>query len=221
MTEITKYELASLLSACLNAEYITVENSGSFALERQGDRLLVFFEKSDGADDWYNNLDFNAVSASYRDMESEWYCHGGFLRVWKSVLPYIKGALLDLDFREIVTTGYSHGAALALLCHEYIWYNRPDLRGRIYSFGFGCPRVIYGRVGRESERWQDFYVIKNIDDIVTHLPPKILGYRHVGKMIKIGRPGKYSRIDAHRAENYLRSLKTVDKRTKSGYNQNV
>ncbi len=202
---IEGYDLEKLFRACLDAKYFTVEDSGSFSLEPRSGTLFVFFEKSEGAEDWYNNLDFSASAVAY-NTESEWRCHSGFLRVWKSILPHIKGALLDLDFREIVTVGYSHGAALALLCHEYIWYNRPDLRGKIFTFAFGCPRVIYGRVDRERERWQGFYVIRNLDDIVTHLPPKIFGCRHMGKMLKIGKHGKYSRIDAHRAENYLREL---------------
>ncbi len=205
--------LADIFDVCLNANYITVEGGGSFALEKDGERLLVLFEKSDGYEDWQNNLDFKAVmhsgrevAAPYSQMNEEWYCHAGFLRVWKSILPYIKGALLDLDFREITCVGYSHGAALALLCHEYIWYNRHDLRGRIYGYGFGCPRVIYGNVENERARWQDFYIIRNYDDIVTHLPPRLFGYRHVGKVITIGGAGRYSRVDAHRAENYIAEL---------------
>ncbi len=204
--QLNGYDLKELFRACLNAEYITVEGGGSFALERRGDTLFVFFEKSDGAQDWLNNLDFSAVAVPYGNMEREWYCHGGFLRVWKSILPYIKGAVLDLEFRGMVAVGYSHGAALSLLCHEYIWYNRPDLRGRVFSYAFGCPRVIFGKADKAAERWQNFYVIRNIDDIVTHLPPKILGFRHVGKIIRIGKRGKYSKIDAHRQESYLDTL---------------
>ncbi len=207
---ITEHDMLSLFSACLDAEYITVEKGGSFSLERHGERLFVFFEKSNGAEDWYNNLDFSAVEAPYKNMEHRWYCHGGFLRVWRSILPYIDGALLDLSVREIIIVGYSHGAALALLCHEYVWYERPDIRGRIFGCGFGCPRVIYGRVAFEKERWEDFYVIRNIDDLVTHLPPRILGYRHVGKLAVIGRIGQYSRIDAHRAENYISALRLTE-----------
>ena len=210
-----KEYLRFLFGKCLYAHYTTVENAGSFALERDGDTLYVLFEKSNGAADWENNLDFGAVLhsnssaeilAPYKDMEEKWYCHGGFLRVWKSILPYIEGYLLDLRYRRIICVGYSHGAAIALLCHEYIWYNRKDLIDSVEGYGFGCPRVIYGHVMRESERWDSFFVVRNLDDVVTHLPPAILGYRHVGKIINIGKWGKYSRIDAHRSENYLREL---------------
>ena len=176
----------------------------------------MLFEKSNGILDWENNLDFAAIArrdertvVPYSNMETIWYCHGGFLRVWKSILPYIEGALLDLSVREVISVGYSHGAALALLCHEYLWYNRRDLHTRIFGFGFGCPRVICGTVPREKERWNGFYVVKNIDDVVTHLPPRALGFRHVGRLLLIGDRGRYSRLDAHRQENYLLSLREL------------
>ncbi len=210
------YQLLHLFELCLDAEYTNVENGGSFCLIKEGNRLYVLFEKSNGCVDWGNNLDFSVARHTevdavepYREMEERWYCHGGFLRVWKSILPYIEGALLDLSFREVVCVGYSHGAALCLLCHEYLWYNRHDLHGCIFSFGFGCPRVIRGAVPRERERWSGFYVIRNLDDLVTHLPPSILGYRHVGKLIEIGKMGQFSRLDAHREENYLLSLRAL------------
>jgi hypothetical protein len=215
MYDDLKAFLRELFNMCLYANYTSVENAGSFALEEYGDTLYVLFEKSNGAEDWENNLDFGAVLhsdsgaevlAAYSNMEKNWFCHGGFLRVWKSILPYLEGYLLDLRYRHIICVGYSHGAAIALLCHEYIWYNRKDLIRGLEGYGFGCPRVIYGHAPREKERWNSFFVVRNLDDIVTHLPPAILGYRHVGKMINVGKWGKYSRIDAHKSENYLREL---------------
>lgn len=214
--------LLRLYNACLKTDYITVENGASYALYESGGALYVFFEKSNGREDWYNNLDFAAVShargeqtadgSARKILEGDFLCHGGFLRVWNSVLPYIEGVLLDLSFDHIVIAGYSHGAALALLCHEYIWYQRHDLRGRTQSFGFGCPRVIYGHVPRETERWENFYVIRNLDDLVTHLPPRAFGFRHVGRIIEIGKRGLYSRLDAHREENYILSLNSLNEK---------
>lgn len=208
MERTDRKTLRELFLRCLNAEYVAVENGGSFALDRLGERLYVYFEKSDGVIDWQNNLDFYASKYErkcIRDSE-DWYVHGGFLRVWQSVLPYINDALLSRSFKEIITVGYSHGAALAVLCHEHIWYYREDIRANIFGYGFGCPRVIWGKVARERERWKNFYVVRNFDDIVTHLPPRAFGFRHVGRLISVGSLGHYSRIDAHRAENYIKEL---------------
>jgi hypothetical protein len=200
--------MRELFISCLNVEYRHVENGGSFAYVRDGDVLYLFFEKSNGEEDWYNNLSYHAVSVG-REGDG-WFCHEGFLRVWQSILPYLAGQIQSMSVRRIVSVGYSHGAALALLCHEYIWYARPDLDGNFEGYGFGCPRVIYGRVAGEGERWHDFFVVRNIDDSITHLPPRIFGYRHVGNLIEIGRRGEYSGINAHRAENYVRELEKTD-----------
>jgi hypothetical protein len=39
-----------------------------------------------------------------------------------------------------------------------------------------------------------------------HLPPKAMGFCHVGNLVEIGKLGKYSAIDAHRPESYLKEL---------------
>ena len=120
---------------------------------------------------------------------------------------YLAYAIGDPAIEKIVTVGYSHGAALAVLCHEYIWYHRPDLRETIEGYGFGSPRVIWGALTADlQKRWAGFTIIRNLDDLVTHLPPAFLGYVHVGKMLEIGEEGKYSPADAHREENILKEL---------------
>ena len=136
-----------------------------------------------------------------------WFAHRGFLKVWKSIEPFIEKAILDKSLYNIVTVGFSHGAALAVLCHEFVWYNREDLRKKILGYGYGCPRVIWGlRNLSILSRWERFTVIRNIDDIVTHVPPTVFGYYHVGSLLEIGEREKYSAIDAHRPESYLKEL---------------
>jgi hypothetical protein len=81
------------------------------------------------------------------------------------------------------------------------------LRSSIEAYGFGAPRVLWGILGNKRHRWDNFTVVRNLNDLVTHLPPVIFGYRHVGKLIRIGKRGKYSMIDAHRQENILNELK--------------
>ncbi|MBR3894337.1 MAG: hypothetical protein IKJ35_04220 [Clostridia bacterium] len=201
--------LLDLFRDCLSQNYNEVENSGSFAAERQGDSLTIFFESSRGSMDWLNNLDFAA--APYREMDPIWRCHGGFLKVWRSIRPHLETSVLDPSVKRLRTVGYSHGAALALLCHEFVWYHRPDLQPTLDGFGFGCPRVLYGCLPPEvALRWDRFYIIRNLDDLVTHLPPRALGFCHVGNLIEVGKDGKYSPIDAHRPKNYLAELEKLE-----------
>ena len=213
--------LLSLFRRCLNAKYIHIEeNSADYALEEDdcGKTLFIFFQWSNGKEDWKNNFDFAAEP--YKDMDVRWKCHRGFLRVWKTIEPYIKDNILDTKYSAIRIVGYSHGSAIATLAHEYVWFNRPDLRQKtnendwgLMSYGFGCPRVFFGKIPKElKERWLTFLPIRNINDIVTHVPPVLFGYRHVARVVKIGEKGKLIRyrwldcVSAHYPKNYELSL---------------
>ena len=198
--------LYDLMYECLNTAYTQVGKNASYAVKRGGPCLYIFFEHSRGRDDWLKNLNFPA--RPYRFATSErWYAHRGFLSAWHELEDTVSAYIRDTSVKRIVIVGYSHGAAIALLCHEYVWFNRPDLRDTLESFGFGAPRVIWGQCCKGvAERFENFTVVRNIDDIVTHLPPAFLGYRHMGKLVTVGEWGKYSGIDAHRPENILAEL---------------
>ena len=88
--------------------------------------------------------------------------------------------------------GYSHGAAIATLVHEYIFYNRPDLRENLWGYGFGCPRCFWGFLpSKEVQgRWARFFPIRSIDDLVTHLPPAVLWVPPCAFGIYRGQKGK-------------------------------
>lgn len=206
-----KDNLLNLFDRVLNAKYTTIpESKASFCYEKKGDILYIFFEHSNGITDWKNNFDFPAKP--YRDMENRWYVHRGFLRVWKSAKEYLKGQISNRSVREIVIVGYSHGAALALLCHEYCVFNRPDIANNIFGFGYGCPRVVHGCLRRKiCQRFKHFYIIRNCRDIVTHLPPVLFGFRHVGNIIHIGEHADYGPIDSHRQENYHAQLEIAQR----------
>ena len=198
--------LLDLYNRVLTVGYTTVVGSeASFFYNMVGNRLYIFFEGSNGATDWKNN--FNFPAKAYRDMENKWYVHRGFLRVWKSARDYLKSRILNPKVGEIVIAGYSHGAALALLCHEFCVFHRHDIADKIRGYGFGCPRVVFGIPGKKVRgRFENFTVIRNCRDLVTHVPPVLFGFRHVGKMIHIGKGAKYGPIKSHYPESYIEQL---------------
>ncbi len=205
---MTLYQLFTL---CISLPYLQTGVSANYAVKRLGDTLYLFFQASDGKNDWKQNLDFPAKP--YKRMgKTVWFAHRGFLRVWKEIEPKLVEDIADKRFRKIVISGYSHGAAIAVLCHEYAWYHRPDIRHTLEGYGFGCPRVLWGiKAPAVKRRWERFTVVRNIDDLVTHLPPALLGYSHVGKMLEIGKKGKYTRIQAHYPENIQTELAVYGK----------
>ena len=91
-------------------------------------------------------------------------------------------------WQKIIVVGYSHGGALAAFCHECVWFWRPDLReAGLVGYGFEAPRIYAEyRVKPElKERWATFTVVRTNNDLVTHCPPSIFKYHHVGHMLKV------------------------------------
>ena len=203
-------KLYDLFSECLNIPYTTVGVSASYALRREGNALFIFFEGSNGANDWKNNLDFPAKVHPHAD--GDYYAHRGFLRTWQEIEPHLAPAIAEKSIRQMTVVGYSHGGAVATLCHEAIWRSRPDLRGSIEGYGFGAPRVFWGRRSPSLlQRWERYTVVRNENDLVTHLPPAISGYYHVGRLLSIGERGKYTAIEAHLSQNILTELSRYEK----------
>lgn len=199
--------MTELFKRCLNADYTHCGEGGDYAIQVEGDTLYLLFECSDGLEDWKNNFDF--PNEPYKDMKPKWYCHRGFLKVWKSIRDEVEAKVaenLTEQITNIICIGYSHGAALAVLATEDMAY----LHGHqieVSGYGFGAPRVLWGVVPREvGERLKKFVTVRNIPDIVTHVPPIIFGFRNAGALIEIGEKGKYNCIDAHRPESYIAEL---------------
>ena len=84
-------DLLILFRACLDADYYTVEESGSFSLVRDGERLYVFFEKSDGREDWQNNFDFTSEAERYGREVRAFMFTEGFCAFGRAFCP-ISGA---------------------------------------------------------------------------------------------------------------------------------
>lgn len=214
--------LRALFEKCTDADYIELNGSVSCAASFSDGHLELFFESSNGAEDWVNNLNF--FSAPYKDMSPEWQAHRGFLNVWSYAKPYVREKLDGLPINSITLVGFSHGAAIALLCHEFVWYNYPRYRESLQSFGFGCPRVLKDgeAIADIRNRWDTFFRVSNLDDFITHLPPESFGFVHVGHLIEIGEKGRYScyecpDLKAHHPISYRQVLdELADGRSKTG-----
>jgi hypothetical protein len=177
----------------LYAKYETVGDSVNFAFEEQDDTLYIYFEGSNSITDWVRNFLF--FKKPYKDMKIPYYVHGGFLAAWKEVEDIVIAKITEklpnssnYKWKRIITIGYSHGGALSGLCHECIWFNRPDIRDNIFGIGFESPRFYHGFAVKKQlqERWKNYIVVRNNTDIVTHCPPYLLCYCHVGSILKIG-----------------------------------
>lgn len=203
--------LLQLFERCLGAKYIHAKEDGDYAVEVKGHTLYLLFECSNGGRDWKNNLDFPA--APYRHMGERWYCHRGFLRVWRNIKDDVESEvaaaiLRHPSVRELICVGYSHGAALAVLATEDMVYRFGERH--VAGYGFGCPRVVWGILPKTvAKRFRHFTVVRNIPDLVTHVPPVLFGFRHVGSVLRIGKGNGYTPVGAHYPTAYTRSLEEI------------
>ena len=198
-------KLSELFNRCLRAKYIHTVEDGDYAIEREGDTLYLLFQWSHSHMDWVSNFDFPA--RAYKNGEDKWRVHRGFLRVWKAMRDEIERKVIDElneheEIAEIVCVGYSHGAAIALLATEDMQYLFGENK-KISGFGFGAPRVVWGKLpAAVAERVGHFKAICHKQDIVTHLPPVMFGFRHPN-ILRLTTQKKLNCVDAHRPENYM------------------
>ena len=193
-------KLSELFSKCDHGiRYQTVGNDVNYAFEEDTKTytLTIYFQGSSSTTDWVRNFLFK--KKPYKDMEIPYRVHRGFLEAWKEVEDIIIDKILEKDvdgnfcWKHIVVVGYSHGGALAAFCHECVWFHRPDLREEgLEGYGFEAPRIYGGWHVKKSlqERWAKFTVIRTNNDLVTHCPPALFRFCHVGKILKINGDSK-------------------------------
>ncbi len=141
--------------------------------------LYIAFQGSISKKDWLQN--FRAWVRPYKHQPFSWFAHSGFVRKWKSIEEDILGKVREDKPRDIHLLGHSQGGAIAILAHEDICFNFLEYRFLLKTTTYGSPRVIsawnwdkleprFSRVIRVAANW----------DIVPHLPPAVLGFRHMG-----------------------------------------
>ena len=198
-------KLSSLFETCNILKYDTVGDDVNYKFVEDDTTLYIYFQGSSSTMDWIRNFLFG--KRPYKDMEIPYFVHRGFLKSWKQVEDIVISKINEKNSRlvynrktkkydekdsfkwkEIIVVGYSHGGALAQFCHECVWYYRPDLREKgLYGFGFEAPRIYHEYKMKEElkERWKHFKIIRCNNDLVTHCPPKFVGYCDIGEIIQI------------------------------------
>lgn len=230
--------MKALFNRCRNAKYIHTAESGDYAIQVEGRSLYLLFQWSKDEEDWLNNFDFipthlhtlkerwahlkalirsfvsgvSAPAKAYKHMTRPWLCHRGFHRVWMAMRDEIEARveamLEEHEIDRIVCVGYSHGGALAVFATEDMAYLYGD-EYTVEGYGFGAPRVLWGPIPTEvKERLAGFRVVRNVPDIVTHVPPAWLWFKHAGEVVEIGEKGKYNAFTAHKAASYQAELDT-------------
>ncbi len=177
-------------------------------LRQWGDCLTIIFRGTDSAQDWDTDFAFGKKEVPYGNTESPIRVHGGFLDAYKA--PTVRNRIhkfITPHVHKVRITGHSYGAALAVLCSLDLQFNFPEKDYEVFLFG--CPRV-GNKAFQQSYNNRIFKAlrIENGNDIVTKMPPKMLGFHHVGIPIHVGarrRPFVFSFRD-HNTQEYYANL---------------
>jgi len=198
----TAMNRTELFNLCMNCPWKQAGNKTTYKIAVDDSSVYLCFEGSNGDEDWKTNFRFWVKP--YKRQAIEWYAHAGFVKAWKlsrdQILDDVRTALIG-NSKSLVVTGFSHGAAIALLAHEDLTYVglSPE------TVTFGSPRVLWlPSHALIEKRFKKFSSVMTNGDLVTHIPFALFGYRHVNSQ-RIGKPSFLS-VKQHYPEAYLSSL---------------
>jgi len=139
-----------------------------WSVEHHEGVAYFFVRETSGLDSWLKvNLRFAPKGATV---------HRGFDRAWKSIRDEVVGALKGSE--KVIAAGFSKGGGIVTVAHKDLQAIFPAVR----TYAFGAPRVFTWRGWRQNR--DSFDQLKRVyvrGDAVTHLPPLVLGFRHVGE----------------------------------------
>lgn len=156
--------------------------SQAYWFQSEHDSVVVF--RGTEADDWNDiKADADAVAAL---AETVGKVHRGFKREVDTIWPLIEKEL-ESNTKPLWFCGHSLGGALATICSGrcVLSYLKMEPVG-LYTFGsprVGCRKYV-NHVPLRHFRWV------NNNDIVTRVPPVLLGYRHSGTEQYLDRHGR-------------------------------
>ena len=185
---------------CIIGPWMTAGKDTQYRIEEDEDHIYLFLEGSTSKQDWIDNFNFPAVP--YRNMPVRWMAHRGFIRAWKEARDAIVEDIAQRPgFKSIIVAGFSHGGALATLAHEECVFRGWD----VTTYTYGSPRVLWLPGGIVKGRFDKLYRYKVRGDIVTLLPPSLLGYVHIGKRNALGKIN-FPWHTNHYIDRYLNTL---------------
>ena len=199
---MTVSELFDLITA---EKYLHVgAREVSYRIRRVGRRTVhILYEWSRGVEDWLSNFDL--APCRTRFAEASCLVHRGFYHAYCTVRERVLSALCDRAISRIAIGGYSHGAALAALTAADIDALCRERQIEAVAVGFGSPRVLWGGAA-DARLFSRVAVLRCGWDVVTHLPPAPLGYRHAGRVVTLPEPKRHTPWDAHREASYRAAL---------------
>ena len=150
------------------------------------DYLTIAFRGTDEFGDWIDNL-----KIIRKPLDGFMDCHGGFLDatddIWGDIDDAYKEARTH-EKRPLFITGHSLGGAMATIAATKLLH---ESRPFVSVYTFGQPRVLTEESAAkfDASKRTHFYRFQNNNDIVSRVPARAGGYKHVGDCIYITSEG--------------------------------
>ena len=179
---VKQCNIAAGLIGFSQGKYFDRGGSQAYWFQSDHDSVVVF--RGTEANDWNDiKADANAIAAL---AETVGKVHSGFKGEVDEIWPLIEKEL-EGNTKPLWFCGHSLGGAMATICGGrcVLSYLKMEPAG-VYTFGsprIGCRRYV-NHVPLTHYRWV------NNNDIVTRVPPVVLGYRHSGTEQYLDRHGK-------------------------------
>jgi triacylglycerol lipase len=164
------------------------DKDGAQAYRFRNDYDIVLTCRGTQITEWNDiKADANAVMAALGAIGN---VHSGFNRQVENVWPMLE-QLLRGDKQPVWFCGHSLGAAMATIC-AYRCKNSSIVGDPQELHTFGSPRVGCKKYVRHAKVTHYRWVHNN--DIVTRVPPALMGYRHCGDEIYFDRNGRIRKL---------------------------
>lgn len=164
------------------------DRDGSQAYRFRNDHDCIIACRGTEPNEWNDiKADVNAAAVL---AETAGKVHRGFKREVDDLWPMLETALLSND-QPLYFCGHSLGGAMATICTGRCFLSHIDSNPD-ELFTYGSPRV-------GNNRYVNFVKLKhfryvNNNDVVTRVPPILMGYRHCGREVYLNRNGDIRKL---------------------------
>jgi predicted lipase len=166
-------------------EDVPTDTHGLFYIENG--TLFIGFRGSESLENWEydfmidkKKVPFDRDPSMYKDR-----LHDGFLKAYMAVRSIVFQQVMNSGFKKIIVTGHSLGAAIATICVLDVQYNFRDCDVKLYCSG--VPRVGNKQYIKGFNKYvKEAYCIRQGRDLISYLPPNLLGFFQVRKYMHVG-----------------------------------
>ncbi|TWT83909.1 Lipase (class 3) [Planctomycetes bacterium CA13] len=177
---------AAALAGFDDVTFYDRDGSQAFRFRNQYDCVIAC--RGTEPNEW-NDIQADANAASVV-AETVGKVHRGFKREVDDLWPMLETALMSNE-QPLWFCGHSLGGAMATICSGRCFLSHIDSNPeQLYTYG--SPRVGNNRYVNYVKL--QHYRFVNNNDVVTRVPPFLLGYRHCGSEIYMDRNGKIRKL---------------------------